>query len=147
VAFLCGLAREQSTRSLKLKGYANAQFLSPHRYDGSAGRYRLSDESTEPSARTVIIDEGSMLTEEMLAALIQALMGVHRILLIGDPRQLPPIDAGRPFVIRMIVPFTVRRPQGTENRRALCINRQFSECVSFLELFPFERALRPQSCD
>ena len=39
-----------------------------------------------------------MLTEEMLAALIQALKGVHRLILIGDPRQLPPIGAGRPFV-------------------------------------------------
>jgi superfamily I DNA and/or RNA helicase len=30
-----------------------------------------------------------MLTEEMLAALIHALKGVHRLILIGDPRQLP----------------------------------------------------------
>jgi ATP-dependent exoDNAse (exonuclease V) alpha subunit len=49
-------------------------------------------------ARTVIVDEASMLTEEMLGALIQALKGVYRLILIGDPRQLPPIGAGRPFV-------------------------------------------------
>ena len=89
---------EQSTQNLKLKGYTIAQFLSPHRYDGSTGHYRLSERSTEAGAHTVIIDEASMLTEEMLAALIQALKGVHRLLLIGDPRQLPPIGAGRPFV-------------------------------------------------
>ena len=89
---------EQSTKGLQLKGYTIAQFLSPHRYDGSTGRYRLSDKPTEAGARTVIIDEASMLTEEMLAALIQALKGVHRLIFIGDPRQLPPIGAGRPFV-------------------------------------------------
>ena len=89
---------EQSTKGLHLKGYTIAQFLSPHRYDGSTGRYRLSDKPTEAGPRTVIIDEASMLTEEMLAALIQALKGVHRLIFIGDPRQLPPIGAGRPFV-------------------------------------------------
>jgi len=89
---------EESTKHLKLTGYTIAQFLSPHRYDGSTGRYRLSDHPTEAGARTVIVDEASMLTEEMLGALIQALKGVHRLILIGDPRQLPPIGAGRPFV-------------------------------------------------
>ena len=39
-----------------------------------------------------------MLTEEMLASLIDALKGVERLILVGDPRQLPPIGAGRPFV-------------------------------------------------
>ena len=38
-----------------------------------------------------------MLTEEMLAATIDALAGVDRLILCGDPRQLPPIGAGRPF--------------------------------------------------
>jgi hypothetical protein len=65
---------------MKLKGYTIAQFLSPHRYDAATGRYRLSDKPTEVGARTVIIDEASMLTQEMLAALIQALKGVHRLI-------------------------------------------------------------------
>ena len=89
---------EESARALGLKGYTIAQFLSPHRYNSATGRYRFSDVPAEAGARTVIIDEASMLTEEMLAALIQALKGVHWLILIGDPRQLPPIGAGRPFV-------------------------------------------------
>jgi hypothetical protein len=42
----------------------------------------------------------------MLGALIQALKGVHRLILIGDFRQLPPIGSGRPFVdiVRHLVP-------------------------------------------
>ena len=90
---------EQSAQDLGLKGYTIAQFLNPHRYDGATGRYQLSpNKPKDTNARTVIVDEASMLTEEMLAALIQALKGVHRLILIGDPRQLPPIGAGRPFV-------------------------------------------------
>lgn len=89
---------KQATSKLGLKGFTIAQFLSPDRYDGSTGRYKLSDKKAPACARTVIIDEASMLTEEMLGALIQALKGVHRLILIGDPRQLPPIGAGRPFV-------------------------------------------------
>ena len=39
-----------------------------------------------------------MLTEEMLAATLDSFAGVKRLILVGDPRQLPPIGAGRPFV-------------------------------------------------
>ncbi|MES1243724.1 MAG: AAA family ATPase [Acidobacteriota bacterium] len=135
---------EQSTRGLKLKGYTIAQFLSPHRYDGLTGRYRLSDQPVEAGAHTVIIDEASMLTEEMLGALIQALKGVHRLLLIGDPRQLPPIGAGRPFVdiVKRLAPegvtelfprvgagyaeLTIRRRQAGEDREDLQLAEWFS---------------------
>lgn len=135
---------EQSTSGLKLKGFTVAQFLSPHRYDASTGRYKLSDKPAEAGARTVIIDEASMLTEEMLAALIQALKGVHRLILIGDPRQLPPIGSGRPFVdiVKHLSPdsvtekfprvgpgyaeLTIRRRQAGEEREDLHFAEWFS---------------------
>jgi hypothetical protein len=135
---------EQSTVGLKLKGFTIAQFLSPHRYDPSTGRYRLSDTLAEDGARTVIVDEASMLTEEMLAALIQAIKGVHRLILIGDPRQLPPIGAGRPFVdiVKHLSPegiterfprvgpgyaeLTIRRRQSGEEREDLQLAEWFS---------------------
>ena len=76
-----------------------AQFLNQHgRYDGRAGRYHLSDNSKATGYGTVIVDEASMLTEDMLGALLDALQGVKRLILVGDPAQLPPIGAGRPFV-------------------------------------------------
>jgi len=39
-----------------------------------------------------------MLTEDQLAALVDALPVSTRLIFVGDPRQLPPIGAGRPFV-------------------------------------------------
>ena len=68
------------------------------RYEPMTGVYRLSDRSPENIAKTVIVDEASMLTEEQLAAVLDALVGVERLILVGDPRQLPPIGAGRPFL-------------------------------------------------
>jgi hypothetical protein len=143
---------EQATRALALKGYTVAQFLSPHRYSGATGRYQLSNMPAELGARTVIIDEASMLTEEMLAALVQALKGAHRFILIGDPRQLPPIGAGRPFVdiVKRLAPagvterfprvaagyseLTIRRRQAGHEREDL----QFAEWFSGAPIAPGE---------
>ncbi len=89
---------QEAAKSMKLRGYTLAQFLAERdRYDIATG-YRLSDQPPTPVEKTVIVDEASMLTEEMLGALLDSLRGVERLLLIGDPRQLPPIGAGRPFV-------------------------------------------------
>lgn len=136
---------EQATRRIKLQGFTIAQFLSGSgRYDGRIGQYKLSDQAAEGGARTVIVDEASMLTEEMLGALLQALKGVHRLILIGDPRQLPPIGAGRPFVdiVRKLKPddiesrfprvgpgyaeLTIRRRQGGDHREDLQLADWFS---------------------
>ena len=92
---------EQTARDqgLPIQGFTIAQFLNDcDRYDAETGRYRLSTFPKKTPAKTVIIDECSMLTEEMLAATLDALQGVERLILVGDPRQLPPIGAGRPFV-------------------------------------------------
>lgn len=77
-----------------------AQFLSESgRFDGRTMQYCLSDEEAQDVPFTVIIDESSMLTEEMFGALLQALRKkAQRIIFVGDPNQLPPIGAGRPFV-------------------------------------------------
>jgi hypothetical protein len=76
-----------------------AQFLNQYgRYDAKSGRYVMSDRPKAKGFGTVIVDESSMLTEDMLGALFDALQGVNRYVLVGDPAQLPPIGAGRPFV-------------------------------------------------
>lgn len=81
-------------------GRTLAQFLNGYkRYDGATGAY-FSNLSAPRCGqyRTVVVDECSMLTEDQLAALFDACTNVERYVLVGDPHQLPPIGAGRPFV-------------------------------------------------
>ena len=94
-----GKARVRLGTALGRDAKAIAQFLLPSgRYVPETGQYRLSEAAPEDGYRTVVIDESSMLTEEQLAAVIDGVKGVARFVLVGDPRQLPPIGAGRPFV-------------------------------------------------
>jgi hypothetical protein len=81
-------------------GKTIAQFLNGlQRYDGQTGRYYVNANArTSSTHKTVVIDECSMLTEEQLAALLDSVKGVERLVLVGDPKQLPPIGAGRPYV-------------------------------------------------
>src|SRR5690606_26719213 len=48
--------------------------------------------------------------DEQLAALLGALQGLERLILVGDPRPLPPIGAGRPFadIVRFLCPENVQ---------------------------------------
>ena len=88
---------DQETRR-SATAYTLAQFLTPDRYDPYTQRYQLIGNQKKQKWGTVIVDESSMLTEEMLAALMESLSGVKRLILTGDRKQLPPIGAGRPFV-------------------------------------------------
>jgi hypothetical protein len=94
-----GKARVRLQQATGVGARTLVQFLRPNRYDESTQSYRvIGDVERYSSCKTVIIDEASMLTEDQLAALFDALSGVDRIILVGDPSQLPPIGAGRPFV-------------------------------------------------
>lgn len=94
-----GKARVQLWQTTGEPARTIAQFLMEHdRYDEETGIYRLSSNEPIEAGKTVIVDEASMLTEEQLGALLQTLKGIDRLILCGDPRQLPPIGAGRPFV-------------------------------------------------
>ena len=55
------------------------------------------DESNPLKADAVIIDEMSMVDVQLLASLLRAIPGNKRIILVGDPDQLPPVGPGFPF--------------------------------------------------
>ena len=59
-----------------------------------------SDSDHRPfQARTVIVDECSMIPTDLFGTLLRALDSgpLSRLILVGDPSQLPPIGPGRPF--------------------------------------------------
>ena len=106
-----------------------AQFLvRSKRFDFNDMRYILSDEPFADVPETVIIDESSMLTEEMFGALMQSLKRAKRIIFVGDPNQLPPIGAGRPFVDLVYMVKTNLKsgifPKVCEHYGELTVNRR-----------------------
>lgn len=93
-----GKARVQLGDKVGAQARTLAQFLrKAERWSWERGYYLNPEGMRVGGYRTVIVDEASMLTEEMFAALIEALRGPERLILCGDHRQLPPIGAGRPF--------------------------------------------------
>ena len=101
---------EEQTRQ-RGAGRTLAQFLNRYtRYDGETGAYFPNRKAPRcGDYRTVVVDESSMLTEDQLAALFDACTNVERYISVGDPRQLPPIGPGRPFVdiVNLLAPKNV----------------------------------------
>lgn len=113
------------------RGLTIAQFLMRHggRYNPNTGQYRVTRNPDRCSEfKTVIVDECSMLTEEQLAALLDGLSGVQRLVFVGDHRQLPPIGSGRPFVdvVRELAPNDIetRFPRVARGYAELTIPRR-----------------------
>ncbi|GAA4041400.1 hypothetical protein GCM10022281_23030 [Sphingomonas rosea] len=76
-----------------------AQFLKEQeRWNPETDEYSFRSSGATARVSTCVVDEASMLTEDQLAALFSALPKKARVILVGDPRQLPPIGAGRPLV-------------------------------------------------
>jgi ATP-dependent exoDNAse (exonuclease V) alpha subunit len=95
-----GKARVRLQRATGREASTIAQLLYRlGRYDGARQRPRFQGKERHRKERTVVIDECSMLTMDDLYAVLQALDTGHvqRIILVGDPNQLPPIGVGRPF--------------------------------------------------
>ncbi|WP_129717517.1 ATP-dependent RecD-like DNA helicase [Pedobacter sp. SYP-B3415] len=136
---------EEVAKDINVTAKTLAQFLSGFgRYNGDIQQYIFSSQYCEGQYETVILDEASMLTEEMLATTLDCLKGVKRFILVGDHRQLPPIGAGRPFldIIHFLKPegidtafprmgkgyaeLTIKRRQGGAKREDLQLAEWFS---------------------
>jgi hypothetical protein len=73
---------------------ARRGWLNPNLTIKAAGGQR------EDKVSTFVIDEASMLNLELMAALLRAInwSAVQRLIIVGDPNQLPPIGRGKVFV-------------------------------------------------
>lgn len=95
-----GKARVRLGKATSAEAMTIAQFLHRNgRYDGARQRPLFSGKDKYRKEKTVVIDECSMLTMDDLVAVLDALDLAHvqRVILVGDPNQLPPIGVGRPF--------------------------------------------------
>jgi ATP-dependent exoDNAse (exonuclease V) alpha subunit len=95
-----GKARVRLGRVAGAEAMTIAQFLyGLGRYDGVRQRPLFEGKEKYRKEKTVVIDECSMLTMDTLYAVLESLdLGhVQRLILVGDPNQLPPIGVGRPF--------------------------------------------------
>ncbi len=95
-----GKARVRLGGSANAEAMTIAQFLyQNNRYDAIRQRPLFNGDEKYRRERTVVIDECSMLTMDDLFAVLETLDLAHvqRIILVGDPNQLPPIGVGRPF--------------------------------------------------
>lgn len=92
------LERKLREKNIPCKAYTLFQYLlRSHHCDFETMTCYLSGKTDNDAFDTVIIDECSMLTEEMLAAFAEAAAAARRVIFVGDPNQLPPIGAGKPF--------------------------------------------------
>lgn len=95
-----GKARVKLEKMTGHPAFTVAQFLTKqNRFDWSRMKTLFYGKEQYMAEKTLIIDECSMLTEIDFYALFQALDMMHldRVILVGDPFQLPPIGPGRPF--------------------------------------------------
>ena len=79
--------------------------------DQNTGKmFFVRDEDTPLKADVVIVDEMSMVDVELLHSLLKAIPQGKRLILVGDPDQLPPVGPGFPFsdMLRSGVLPTVR---------------------------------------
>lgn len=83
------------------------------------------------SADLVLIDESSMLDIRMMAHLFAALKEGAKILFLGDPHQLPPVENGSPFAD--LVAYYTTQPEGLVAKLTQCKRAELKEIVQLAE--------------
>ncbi len=99
----CMLAAPTGRAAKRLSEVTGAEASTIHRLletdiDPTTGQmFFTRNESNPLKADAYIIDEMSMVDIQLLHSLLQAIPGGKRLILVGDPDQLPPVGPGFPF--------------------------------------------------
>lgn len=95
-----GLARDLETDS-GITTNTVAHFLTRHEQLATSRRQPSVQDKTQWQGKTLIVDEASMLSSRQMHGLfkISEKLGIERIVLVGDHKQIPAIEAGRPFAL------------------------------------------------
>lgn len=107
-----GKARVRLSENTGRKAQTIHQILSKQKLIGPGLTLLNSTREPPQKATTVIIDEASMPSVDLLASLFKAidLNAIRRLVLVGDPHQLPPIGPGRPFA-EFVAELRAKRPE------------------------------------
>jgi len=99
----CALAAPTGRAAKRLTEVTGQDASTIHRLleagiDPTTGKMLFSrDENNPLKADAVIVDEMSMVDIELLYSLLRAIPAGKRLILVGDPDQLPPVGPGFPF--------------------------------------------------
>ena len=147
-----GKARVRLTTQTGLPANTIHQLLTKHNwYDHSQNR--LKDKGDPIAAQVVVIDECSMLTVELMSTLFRALdmNRITRLILVGDPYQLPPIGSGRPFAD--IVSYLLDKHPDTVGQLDICMrtidgdDERVSPGLEFANSYRVATNSQPQPAD
>jgi exodeoxyribonuclease V alpha subunit len=88
------LAAPTGKAALRLSQATGRNASTIHRLIGAS---RTTAATKKVDAQLVILDEASMVGDELLLNLMRMLKNATRLVLVGDPNQLPPIEIGSPL--------------------------------------------------
>lgn len=100
VIVLCAPTGKAAARVREATGYKASTVHSACGFFPVEGEDELGHSEYQTAAElatTVIVDEASMLDDAVLAGLCKKVRPQTRVVLVGDPNQLPPVGAGYPF--------------------------------------------------
>ncbi len=116
IGLKCVLAAPTGRAAKRLSEVTGVEASTIHRLlgagiDQQSGKLIFNfDENNPLKTDAVIVDEMSMVDIQLLYSLLQAIPEKARLILVGDPDQLPPVGPGSPFsdILRSNIMPTVR---------------------------------------
>jgi exodeoxyribonuclease V alpha subunit len=91
------LQRSLSKVTANIEGFPPMQAKTLHALLGIS-KNTILQENVRLTADLIVVDESSMIDVKMMACLFAALKQGSRLILLGDPHQLPSVEAGNVFV-------------------------------------------------